>query len=326
MLRLITSLMGRALGQDTILPAKMTNHCKTLIPMGAGLVMGLEGRPLFTRPLEVSRHLHRLRTYGEERWAQKQRSKQAQKKARRDRTHGAKPQRNPATPADRRRCPAKGGAKRSALHYGTDFYAKPIVPHGRRHPPFKWWTRGQRMGAGSHIPYTSHHNTRAHGNTGRRHTSGGVGVRSTRTPTVQSVRAGTQGSTVLLCPRAPGAPASACHVPPCRGASPHPTAPPGGTQSQPEDSRSGRGGTTPSPQEARNAHAGEGGGGGAHTGGARRPQQVLPPARGDEATEGRDTSLGRPAGQTSTPAGAAWACRHRGLITPSRQGLWPRRG
>ena len=84
-LRLITSLMGRAVGQDTILPAKMTNHCKTLIPMGAGLVMGLEGRPLFTRPLEVSRHLQRLRTYGEERWAQRQRSKQAQKKAGRDR-------------------------------------------------------------------------------------------------------------------------------------------------------------------------------------------------------------------------------------------------
>ena len=31
---------------------------------------------------------------------------------------------------------------------------------------------------------------------------------------------------------------------------------------------------------------------------------------GNEATEGRDTSPGRPTGQTSTPAGAAWACRH----------------
>ena len=39
MLSLITSLMGRSIGQDTILPAKMINHCKTLIPMGAGLVM-----------------------------------------------------------------------------------------------------------------------------------------------------------------------------------------------------------------------------------------------------------------------------------------------
>ena len=40
-------------------------------------------------------------------------------------------------------------------------------------PPFKWWTRGQRMGARSHTPYASHHNTRARGNAGRRHTSGG---------------------------------------------------------------------------------------------------------------------------------------------------------
>ena len=165
MLRLITSLMGRAVGQDTILPAKMTNHCKTLIPMGAGLVMGLEGRPLFTRPPEVSRHLQRLRTYGEERWAQRQRSKQAQKKARRDRAQGAKPQRNPATPADRRRCPAKGGATRSALHYGTDFYAKPTVPDGRRHPPFQVEDTGPENG--SQEPHTirftpQHARTRQH--------------------------------------------------------------------------------------------------------------------------------------------------------------------
>ena len=60
--------------------------------------------------------------------------------------------------------------------------------------------------------------------------------------------------------------------------------------------------------------------------GVRRPEPVPPPARGDEATEGRDTSPGWPAGQTSTPAGAAWVCRHRDLITHSHQRLWPRRG
>ena len=136
-LRLITSLMGRSIGQDTILPAKMINHCKTLISMGAGLVMGLEVRPLFTKPLEVSRHLHRLRTYGEERWAQEQRARQAQKKAGRNNAQGAKPQRNPTEATDRKRCPAKGGAKRSAMHYGTDFYAKPTAPDGRRHLPFQ---------------------------------------------------------------------------------------------------------------------------------------------------------------------------------------------
>ena len=130
--------------------------------------MGLEGRPLFTKPLEVSRHLHRLRTYGEERWAQKQRARQAQKKARRNTAQGAKPQRNPAATTDRKRGPAKGGAKRSAMHYGTDFYAKPTAPDGRRHLPF------QVVRARSHTPYASDHSTRAHGNAGRRHTNNGV--------------------------------------------------------------------------------------------------------------------------------------------------------
>ena len=127
--------------------------------------MGLEGRPLFTRPLEVSRHLQRLRAYGEERWAQRQRSKQAQKKAKRDRAQGAKPQRNPATPADRRRCPAKGAARRSTLHYGTDFYAKPTVSDGRRHPPFQVVDMGPENG--SQEPHTirftpQHARTRQH--------------------------------------------------------------------------------------------------------------------------------------------------------------------
>ena len=97
-------------------------------------------------------------------------------------------------------------------------------------------------------------------------------------------------------------------------------------QSKPEDPRSGGGGTNPSPQKASDANADGGGGGGANPRGVRRPEPVPPLARGDEATEGRDTSPGRPAGQTSTPAGAAWACRHRGLIAHSHQRLWPRRG
>ena len=97
-------------------------------------------------------------------------------------------------------------------------------------------------------------------------------------------------------------------MPPCRRASPHPTALPGGAQSQSEDSRSGGGGTNPSPQKVSDTNTAQGGG--AYPGGVRRPEPVPPPARGDEATEGRDTSPGRPAGQTSTPTGAAWACRH----------------
>ena len=271
--------------------------------------MGLEGRPLFTRPLDLSRHLQRLRTYGEERWAQRQRSKQAQKKARRDRAQGAKPQRSLATPADRRRCPAKGGAKRSALHYGTDFYAKPTVPDGKRHPPFQVVDTG--MGARSHIPYTLYHNTRAHGNTGRRHTSGGERrgcARHTDTHRAERARRPT-GEYGTAVPEGTRGTRGCLRVPPCRGASPHPTAPPGGAQSQPEDSRSGGGGTTPSPQEARNAHAGEGGR--AHTRGARRPEPASPPAHGDEATAGRDTSTAASTTScenpnTHTTHGATW--------------------
>ena len=73
-------------------------------------------------------------------------------KARRDRAQGAKPQHSPVTPANRRRCPAKGGAKRFALHYGTDFYAKPTVPDGRRHPPFQVVDTGPENG--SQEPHT----------------------------------------------------------------------------------------------------------------------------------------------------------------------------
>ena len=37
---------------------------------------------------------------------------------------------SPKTPA--RRCPANGGAKQSAHHYATDFYAKPGEKRGKR--------------------------------------------------------------------------------------------------------------------------------------------------------------------------------------------------
>ena len=57
---LMVTLLGRAMEQGSILPAKVTHHCCSLTSMGAGTVMGLEGRPLFTRPLEVWHHLKRL--------------------------------------------------------------------------------------------------------------------------------------------------------------------------------------------------------------------------------------------------------------------------
>ena len=311
MLRLVTSLMGRSIGQDTILPAKMTNHCKTLIPMGAGLVMGLEGRPLFTRPLEVSRHLQRLRTTGRRDGRRGNGLSRHRRKP--DTTGRTAPSRN----ATQRRRRTGDGARQkegpSALRCTT---ARTSMRHPQYRmaggaPPFKWWTRGQRMGARSHTPYASHHNTRAHGNAGRRHTSGGERRGCARhTDTHRAERArwhtgeygtavpeGTRGTRgCLRC-----APLPRCEPPPHCAAWGR-AEPARGLQG------GGGGGATPSPQEARDAHAGEGGG--AHTRGARRPEPVPPPARGGEATEGRGTSPGRPAGQTSTPAGAAWACRH----------------
>ena len=52
-LRLIATLVGRATECESIFPARMTHHCRSLTSMGAGLVMGLEGHPVFTRPTTV---------------------------------------------------------------------------------------------------------------------------------------------------------------------------------------------------------------------------------------------------------------------------------
>ena len=165
--------MGRAVGQDTILPAKMTNHCKTLVPLGAGLVMGLEGRPLFGRRVKsratynasgrtgrrdgrrgngLSRHRRKLDATG-----CRARSRNATQRRRRTGA-GARQKEGPSA----LRCTTARTSMRNPryrLEGGT--------------PPFQWWTRGQRMGATSHIPYASHHKTRAHGNADMRHTSGG---------------------------------------------------------------------------------------------------------------------------------------------------------
>ena len=126
-LRLIVTLMGRAMECESIFPVKMTHHCRSLTSMGAGTVMGLAGCPIFTRPTAVWKHLERLRTYGEARWAQKQKARTAKRQAK---TKGlakklaAKPSGDTTNP-ERKRCPAKGGAKSALKHYATDFYAKP---------------------------------------------------------------------------------------------------------------------------------------------------------------------------------------------------------
>ena len=317
--KLITSLMGRSIGQDTILPAKMINHCKTLIPMGAGLVMGLEGRPLFTSPLEVSRHLHRLRTYGEERWAQKQQARQAQKKARRNKAQGAKPQRNPAAATDRRRCPAKGGAKHSAMHYGTDFYAKPTAPDGRRHLPFQVVDTGPADASQEPHPirFTPQHaRTRQHRpETHKRRCKTRV-CEAHGHPSCRACAIAHKGVRYCCARGHQGHLRVPAMCPPAAGRAPTPLRRLGVRRAS--QRTPGRGRANPSPQKASDANTGEGRG--TYLGGVRRPEPFPPPARGDEAKEGRDTSPGRPAGQTSTPAGAAWACRHRGLITTATRG------
>ena len=121
-MRLITTLQGCSVGKESILPAKLTNSCKSLIPMGAGAVMGLEGRPLLTKPRNVWKHLQRLRKYGEHRWAQRQRQRQAKHRAKRDKKHARSAEQPRPQAGDRQRCPAKGGAK--AGHFAADFYAR----------------------------------------------------------------------------------------------------------------------------------------------------------------------------------------------------------
>ena len=114
-MRLITTLLGRSVGKKTILPAKLTNSCKSLIPMGAGAVLGLEWRPLLTKPLDVWKHLRRPRKYEEDRWAQRQRQRQAKHRAKRDKKQARSAEQPRPQAGDRPRCPAKGGAKAGHL-------------------------------------------------------------------------------------------------------------------------------------------------------------------------------------------------------------------
>ena len=127
MLRLIVTLLGRATERKSIFPVRMTHHCCSLTSMGAGTVKGLEGRPVFTSPTAVWKLLERLRTYGEARWAQKQKARTAEHHAKTKGTARKPAARQPGAGAnpERKRCPAKGGAKSALKHYATNFYAKP---------------------------------------------------------------------------------------------------------------------------------------------------------------------------------------------------------
>ena len=79
-MRLAVTLMGKAAGKESILPARITNHCRSLVPLRAGPVVGVKGRPLFTRPMAVWHYLKRLQKYNAERWAQQQQSRAAKQR------------------------------------------------------------------------------------------------------------------------------------------------------------------------------------------------------------------------------------------------------
>ena len=61
MLRLMMTILGKAIGRESLLPSAMTNHCRLLITVGAGPVMGLDGHPIFTKLRAVWHRLMCLR-------------------------------------------------------------------------------------------------------------------------------------------------------------------------------------------------------------------------------------------------------------------------
>ena len=99
------------------------------------MVVGVKGRPLFTRPAAVWHHLQRLRQYNSERWAHQQQQRVARRKHKQRRVQW-KPEASPGGDlGQRERCPGKGGAKKTAGAYASDFYAGPIIPQGARKGP-----------------------------------------------------------------------------------------------------------------------------------------------------------------------------------------------
>ena len=75
-LRLAVTLLGRAAGRESILPAAITTKCRALVPLGAGMVVGVKGCPLFSRLAVV---WQRLRQYNSERWARQQQQRVARR-------------------------------------------------------------------------------------------------------------------------------------------------------------------------------------------------------------------------------------------------------
>ena len=114
MVRLAITLMGKAAGRESILPAWITNHCRSLVPLGAGPVVRVKGRPLFTRPMAVWHHLKRRQRYNSKRWAQQQQSRVAKQRQKRRRAQGKTADVQNSNAQPRERCRGKGGAKKAA--------------------------------------------------------------------------------------------------------------------------------------------------------------------------------------------------------------------
>ena len=134
-LRLVVSLPGKAAGREFILPAGFTNRCRSLVPLRAGTTAGLKGRPVFTRPAAVWHHLRRMQQYNAARWAQQQQARVARQQSKRQRAQGTKTKPAPAQQPQKAKCRGKGGVKRSAGVYASDFYAGPLLPPGTRRGP-----------------------------------------------------------------------------------------------------------------------------------------------------------------------------------------------
>ena len=131
-LRLAVTLLGRAAGRESILLVAIATRCRSLVPLGAGTVVGVTSRPL-SRPAAVWHHLQRPRQYNSECWARQQQQRVARHKQRR--AQGKLAAASGDSLGQRERCPGKGGAKKATGAYASDFYTCPVIPQEARRGP-----------------------------------------------------------------------------------------------------------------------------------------------------------------------------------------------
>ena len=98
----------------------------------------MKGKPIFTRPAEVWHHLRRLQQYSATRSARQQQARVTRQQHKRRRAQGAQPNASEEPQPRKERCQGKGGAKRSAGAYASNFYAGPLMPPGVGRGPQYW--------------------------------------------------------------------------------------------------------------------------------------------------------------------------------------------